>query len=152
MRKIGLVFAFFILITGCKKNADKEKINDSEIAMVPTVQEECYAYRKDGNTIYMHLKKEADKVTGNLEYAYSEKDSNTGTFDGTIKNDILIAMYTFTSEGTKSRREVAFRIKDNTLIEGYGEVTEQDSTVKFKNPDKLVFNSDMPLTKVDCKK
>lgn len=152
MRKIAFVFALLALTVACKKNSDKEKTTDSDIDMVPTVQEECYEYRKDGNTIYMHLKKEVNAVTGNLDYAYSEKDSNTGTFSGTIKNDILIAVYTFTSEGMESKREIAFQVKDKTLIEGYGEVEEKNGTVTFKSPDKLVFNSGMPLAKVDCKK
>lgn len=152
MKKIGLVVALLTIVVACKKNTEKEKITDSEIDMVPTVQQECYEYRKNGNTIYMQLKKEVNSVSGELEYAYSEKDSNNGTFEGTIHDNVLLATYTFVSEGIKSKREVAFRIKDNTLTEGYGEVEEQDSIVRFKNRDKLVFNSDMPLTKVDCKK
>lgn len=142
-----------IAAAGCKKEATREKIEDKDISMVPTVQEDCYAYKKDGNTIYMRLKKDnTTTVKGDLEYAFSEKDANKGTFEGTVKGDTLIAMYTFTSEGVESKREVAFLIKDKTLIEGYGEVEEHDSAVAFKNRSKLVFNSNMPLTKVDCKK
>ncbi len=152
MRKIAFIFALLALTVACKKNSDKETISDRDIDMVPTVQEECYEYRKDGNTIYMYLKKESDAVTGKLDYAYSEKDSNSGTFAGTIKGDVLIATYSFTSEGMQSKREIAFQIKNNTLIEGYGEVEEKNGAVIFKNPDKLVFNSGMPLAKVDCKK
>ena len=89
-----------VAATGCKKNAAKEKIEDKDISMVPTVQEDCYAYKKDGNTIYMRLKKDnTAAVKGDLEYAFSEKDANKGTFEGTVKGDTLIAMYTVTSEG-----------------------------------------------------
>ena len=84
----------------------------------------------------------------NIEYA--EKDANQGKFVGTLNGDKLIGTYTFNSEGTESSREMAFLIKDNQLIEGYGELNE-DGT-KFKDMNTIKYTSTMPLTKMECDK
>jgi len=83
-----------------------------------------------------------------LHYALAEKDSNKGTITGQVINNILIAEYTFYSEGMKSVRQVAFQIVSDKLVEGYGEMTE-DGT-HFKNASQLSFDSKMPLDKVAC--
>jgi hypothetical protein len=88
------------------------------------------------------------KASGTIEYALAEKDKNTGTFEGTFENNILIADYTFQSEGKESVRQVAFQLQDDQLVEGYGEVTA-DGT-KFLDVSKIKFNSTMPLTKTNC--
>ena len=61
---------------------------------------------------------------------------------------MLLADYTFQSEGKESVRQVAFKIQDGKLLEGYGELNA-DGT-KFKDTSKLTFNPSMPLTILSC--
>ena len=85
---------------------------------------------------------------GNLNYAFKEKDANTGTFSGVLKDSVLIGNYSFMSEGMVSSREVAFLVKENQLIEGFGELDETGTG--FKDKDNISFSSSMPLTKTEC--
>lgn len=105
-------------------------------------------YDQNNTRIELTLQLNEKKASGTIEYALAKKDKNTGTFKGTFENNILIADYTFQSEGKKSVRQVAFQLHGEKLVEGYGEVTA-DGT-KFLDVSKIKFNSTMPLTKTNC--
>ena len=96
----------------------------------------------------MELTKVDEEVTGNLNSEYSGKDSNKGTFVGKLNGDKVVVTYTFNSEGKSSSREVAYQIKDNQLIEGYGDL--EDNGTKFIDVNTIQCTSTTPLLKVDC--
>ena len=79
-----------------------------------------------------------------------EKDKNTGTIQGNMQDSLLVADYTFMSEGTTSVRQVAFKKTANGFVEGYGDVEDKDGKMIFKNVDSLTFNNTSVLTEIDC--
>jgi hypothetical protein len=79
-----------------------------------------------------------------------EKDKNYGTIQGSMKGNILVANYTFMSEGIQSTREIAFKLENNFFIEGYGDSFTQNDKVYFKSIDSLNFNNSMKLTEIVC--
>ena len=85
-----------------------------------------------------------------MVYKLSAKDKNTGTIQGNIKDDLLVAKYTFMSEGVESVREVAFKLKGNTFTEGYGEIEMKNEIATLKDIHNLTFNNQMPLTEIPC--
>ena len=157
MKKLMILSLFALTMIACKDDKKTEIATETAtenpvIAETTTAVLEpgCYEYIKDGNDVKMEITKVADEVTGNLVTAYSGKDSNTGTFVGKLNGDKLIGTYTFDSEGTSSSREVAYELKDNQLIEGYGDL--DDSGTKFKDVNTIKYTSTTPLLKVDCAK
>ena len=110
----------------------------------------CYTYNSNGNNIGFEITETGNSILGNLDYHLSGKDSNTGKFKGNLNGDKLFGTYTFTSEGNESTREVAFLVKGDQLIEGYGELGKDGTT--FKNRDEVSYTSSMPLTKGECQK
>lgn len=138
-----------MLIIGCKKET-VTPTKAIEMPKPPISRDECYAYDLKGSKIelQLHYISDSDSVTGTLNFAFAEKDSNKGTIKGKIAHSILIADYTFQSEGAESIRQVAFELKDDKAILGYGEIN-QDGT-NFKDVTKLKFDSGVPLIKVDC--
>lgn len=154
-KALFLVFACVSLVA-CKNNTktenpditkDVNSLNDPSKARALEIG--CYTYDSNGNTIKMEIIEIDDVILGNLNIAYAEKDANQGKFAGTLEGDKLIGTYTFLSEGTKSTREIAFLVKNNQLIEGYGELIENGT--KFKDVSTINYTSKMPLTQVDCK-
>ena len=155
MKKILILFLVTIVVISCKKKESKNnttKESKEVVVETPTtlVQVGCYEYNKDGNQISLEITKIGDTIKGTIKYELAEKDSNTGTFTGTLNDDKLIGTYIFSSEGTESTREVAFMVKDNQLIEGFGELNEAGNA--FKNKENINYTSTMPLTKIDCTK
>ena len=157
MKKL-IFLSLFALTTIACKNDKKTVIATETAAENPIISETttavlepgCYEYIKDGNDVKMEITKVADEVTANLATAYSGKDSNKGTFVGKLNGDKLIGTYTFDSEGRSSSREVAYEVKDNQLIEGYGDL--DDNGTKFKDVNTIKYSSSTPLVKVDCAK
>jgi hypothetical protein len=89
-------------------------------------------------------------ATGNLTYALNGKDRNTGTIEGTINEDLLIADYHFQSEGQQSTRQVVFKKSGDTYMEGYGPIKEGGHRQAFENPETLQYNKAFPLKETNC--
>lgn len=149
-----VVMLSFTVLFSCKNKEEKvddttmeEKIDETK-AIAPSLEKGCYMYNKDESMVNFEITKTDNPVEGNLTYAYAEKDKNTGTFSGSINDGKLVGTYTFQSEGVESKRQVAFMLKDNQLIEGYGELNEDGTT--FKDLNSVDYSSNMPLSLADC--
>jgi len=111
----------------------------------------CYAYTANGDSILLVLQQQGESVKGSLIYALKEKDRNSGTIDGTIKDGKILARYTFASEGSTSIRQVAFIKKGESFVEGYGPIEQSGNEARFRNTDSLTYNDAFPLRKTECK-
>jgi hypothetical protein len=87
-------------------------------------------------------------VTGQLAYIWAQKDNSKGTFNGIIKNNVIIGNYKFLSEGMMSDNEIAFLYDKESLAQGIGE-QNADGT-KFLNPDSLTFDKTNKMVKTNC--
>lgn len=147
------LFALTTLITSCQdtsKTRTPEKTGLAETAEAG-MQQHCYLYVKNRDTVSLTLNKEGIKHSGDLTYNLFEKDKNTGKVSGKMNGDTLLLDYTFNSEGTTSVRQVAFLKKGNQLIEGYGAAEEKDGKMVFKAIQNLDFSANgITLTKTDC--
>lgn len=157
MKKVLVILFALVTLIACTNSAttENETVTKEEHTGVDTTQKRtlqtgCYIYEKDGNNIQMHITKINEHVTADLTISYAEKDKNQGKFVGTLHGDKLIGIYTFTSEGTESSREIAFLVKDKQLIEGYG--AQNENGTAFKDKNTIEYTSTMPLTKMDCDK
>jgi hypothetical protein len=111
----------------------------------------CYTGISGKDSVMLSISSNGERITGILSYKFYEKDSNHGSIDGVMKGDTLLADYSFAAEGQSSIRQVAFLKKDNSMVEGYGDVEEKDGKMQFKNPGALEFGKGFKLEKVDCK-
>ena len=154
MKKL-IIIPFLILAFASCTNSKENKASSEEKPSTAAKEKSsnllhtgCYTYNANNNSIKFRVKEVGKKVKGDLSYALNGKDANTGTFTGTLKVNKLIGSYTFNSEGKKSTREVAFLVKNNRLIEGYGPLNETGT--KFKDKEAIKYTSKMPLTKTGC--
>jgi hypothetical protein len=100
----------------------------------------------------MKITEDNGVVSGTLVYNFFEKDKNTGTIKGEMKGDVLVAEYTFMSEGMESVRAVAFKKIGKNFMEGYGESEEMNGKDVFKSTDALSFSNSVMLSPYDCEK
>lgn len=144
--------SFFIalaLLTSCGSQPDKteKQTSTQEKEKIPM---ECYRYASQGDTVALTLVHVGDNYTGSLVYLFKEKDKNIGIIQATMRGDVLVADYTFNSEGTKSVRQVAFKKVGNTYVEGYGESVDENGVMKFKDITSLNFGSAIVLQEIPC--
>lgn len=151
MKTASFIIIALALLTSCGSQPEKteqqtttrEKVKD-EVPMT------CYQYASQGDTVDLKLVHLGDSYSGSLVYLFKEKDRNMGTIQGVMRGDILVADYTFNSEGTKSIRQVAFKKVGNTYVEGYGESVDENGVMKFKDVASLNFGSSIVLQQTAC--
>lgn len=148
-----ILFALTILMTACQDTSKTKTPGKTglEEAIIDGVQQDCYLYIKNRDTVSLTLTSDGNKHKGELTYNLFEKDKNAGKVSGEMKGDTLMMDYTFNSEGTTSVRQIAFLKRGNQLIEGYGAAEEKDGKMVFKATQNLDFSSNgITLTKTDC--
>lgn len=155
----GLLFCLCLGVlwgacTGNNSGSDNNK-NNGQLAHkneTPKVGEkECYNYIVNGDTIILTLKwLDTSRFTGSMVYRLKEKDGNIGTLEGKRRDSILLADYRFSSEGTTSTREIAFKQIADYIVEGFGDVSPDSSGFKFTSPDSLIFDLNRKLHRVNC--
>ena len=128
-------------------NVDSASVPENKI-MIPNMV--CYSGSSGKDTVFLKIEKFPNVVTGSLSYNFFEKDKNSGDIDGRLSGDTLIADYTFMSEGKWSTRQVAFLIKDNMAIEGYGAVKEKEGKMAFRNLTEIDFTKGLHLHQIPC--
>lgn len=157
MKKIlAITVVVLSVFISCKKEATlpPPEITPSapkEAEIAEPAGDQCYVSTANNSTVKLSFNVNShQEVNGKLTYSLYGKDKNEGTLIGNMKGDTLIADYTFMSEGVSSVREVAFLQRENTFIEGYGDVVDANNKVTFKDKKKLKFDAKTTLTKVDC--
>lgn len=157
MKQLMLLTFLMITLSGCKNNEKKEVEEPmTEVEKVPLAETTkprlevgCYVFNENGDLVRFEITDiNGNAVTGKLNYAYAEKDKNEGTFEGVLTGDKLFGRYTFMSEGVESIRDVAFKVEEDAIIEGFGEMNEDGTT--FKDTTKLNYPSSAPLKKGPC--
>jgi hypothetical protein len=111
----------------------------------------CYRFAGENDTIRLTLVHAGDSINGTLEYKLHEKDRNQGTIRGGMRGDLLVADYTFMSEGMRSVRQVVFKKAGNSFVEGYGDVSEENGRQYFKDIGALRFNDKFVLNETGCR-
>lgn len=101
-----IILTLFVVFSLISCNNHKEKPNEQTTQS--SLNPDCYAYHKDGDTIYMKIDQVGESITGTLDIAYAEKDANSSTFKAVLKDDTLLGTYTFNSEGKQSERRLLF--------------------------------------------
>ena len=156
MKTPWILLLIAVALTGCgTKNATTQETATTETAPTETAsatdgQPQCYALITASDTVRLSMTQRGSEVTGTMLVQLSEKDRNTGTLQGQMRGDTLLANYTFQSEGQESVREVVFLAKDGGFVEGYGPVQEQNGKMVFTPNAPLTFEMDRVLKKTTC--
>lgn len=111
----------------------------------------CYQMILKRDTATLELDVKDSTVTGTLQYRWFEKDWNEGTLKGHVRQDRIHADYSFHSEGVTSVREVVFRIaEDGSLVEGFGDLVQQDRKLVFADKEALQYQETHPFLPIPC--
>lgn len=163
LSKITFFLLAAALVAGCNSNSETNKAGSDSTGTVhgnakpigttdtkPLMLDGCYemVIRKD--TATLELTVQDSTVTGKLVYDWFEKDGNSGTIKGVLRDSLIIADYHFESEGLMSVREVVLRIQNNTLAQGFGELSDNNGKVVYSDPSNLQYDTVHPFVKVPC--
>ena len=94
------------------------------------------------------LSVEGENVSGTLSFKNFQKDSSSGTFVGTYKDDILRGIYSFDSEGMHSDLEVIFKKTEEGFIRGYGDMNTTGD--RFADINNITYDTSLVFTESPC--
>lgn len=152
MKKLLLMVFVLLSLFACRqKTVELAGDTDPEEEMRSAKEQNCYQYIKGRDTATITLNTNGKKASGDLAYSWFEKDINTGTIDGELHGDTIIANYNFTSEGKQSMRQVVFLQKGDKLIEGVGEIKIDGKNTLYQDLSMLSFEGTIVMSKVPCK-
>lgn len=117
----------------------------------PLILDGCYEMIIRQDTAKLELTIQDSTVTGRLVYDWHEKDRNTGTIKGVLRDSLIIADYQFESEGMMSVREVVLRIGKDALSQGFGELSDNNGKIVYTDPSNLQYDTVHPFIKVPCR-
>ena len=144
----ALFLTILVSVSSCTDNQPQELAGNKASTKNNVLN--CYRYTHNNDTVTLKTVLANSVVTGTLIYDFFQKDKSWGTIQGQMKDRLLIADYTFMSEGIQSVRQIVFKLDGNTFIEGYGETENTDQKTTFKNIDSLDFNHSIVLSKIAC--
>ncbi len=148
MKSIIWVTVFALLFSCAQDNkivtAEKQEMDSKEIR-------DCFQYIMNKDTVSLKTSIEGNKVTGELQYLFFEKDKSRGTIDGELKDGLLIADYTFQAEGTTSTRQVVFKKVEGGWKEGYGPMKEVEGRFVMSSLDSLDYSLSETLVPIGCR-
>ncbi len=154
------ILFFFIFMAGCTSQTQEDQTEDvtkdtssvsEKGAPMPLLVPGCYSWIAKKDSALLKLDVSGNDVSGDLKYFLYEKDNNKGTIRGTLQDSLIVADYTFQSEGMTSVRQVVFKIHGDSLTEGFGDIDMKGDSSRFKNISELQFQNERPFIKTDCK-
>ena len=157
-RELWIAGIVALLLFSCQKREKKtQTFQDSESKESSQEKSDevsgikCFLYTKNQDTINLIVNRSKNSITGNLVYNLFEKDRNSGTLLGTLKEDTLFADYKFSSEGKESIREVIFIKKAGGFIEASAPMELTNGKIVFKKDAPLKLNNTYFLKQTDCR-
>lgn len=141
----------FIVLTACN-NEDQSSKKDIISCSYPSAKtvSGCYMQTIQRDTIIANLFQQGNDITGTLVFDNYEKDGSKGNVTGKRYGDTLKLLYTFQSEGITSVMDIYFKLQNNNLLRGIGEMNTKADTAYFINPSAVTFPVSGTLSKVDC--
>jgi hypothetical protein len=146
--KILILTGAISSIVSCNSQRQKSKVDMPSTEKTSLLN--CYRYINKLDTVILKTTHVNDSVTGTLVYNFYQENKYSGTIQGVMKGEVLIADFTFFFTGVKSVRQVAFKKKGKNFIEGYGETEVKNGKTTFKNIDSLKFTHSIVLLQDDC--
>lgn len=158
MKKLILIGSLSVFLINCNKKTETPtpKIEtDSQAtpeAVIDTLGPKsfCYIGVTGKDSVFATIDDNLGTITGKLSYKNSEKDSSKGDIVGFKSGDTLKLTYEFTSEGAKSKRDIYFIQKSNTLVEGIGDHKEDSGQSKYVDEKKISYKDGQQLNTADC--
>ena len=145
-KTIKIIFALiFIIVAGLGiffyyHKSNNEQLGDKETSLDETIVGTYIGHLANDVYILTISSDQGESVSGTLDIKNFEKDNSTGILKGTYKNGIILADYTFQSEGMESTSWVAFKKTTDGFIRGFGDVGPETKAESI-DINKLTFDS-----------
>lgn len=149
--KFPLVFLLGAsLLTACGEKQAQQATDNTAVNQTSSSAATCYSRLDNQDLTVVQLTQDRDKVSGYYAWEPYEKDGAHGSFEGINKDGMITADHTYMIEGSIQTDEVYFKLDGDKLLEGVGEMMDENGKMVAKSIDALQFTE--ALDKTDCGK
>ncbi len=149
---LKIIFSIAVLVLVIVLIVKEKKAPEPVTSSTPVAQENsiegCYVatLAKDVYTLTV-LDQSGGTFSGSLTFKNFEKDSSSGTFNGTYADGILLGEYAFQSEGMDSVMQVIFKKTGENFVRGYGDVDALGT--HFTSLSDITYDTNAVFVKTD---
>lgn len=147
--KLFYFLCLAIIIASCN-NEDLTKTVVAPPVPVYNLQG-CYMMKIDKDTALLNLNIQGDSVNGTLVYNRLKKRDVAGAFKGILDKNKIRIWYNSSVKEKAFVKQLHFKIIDDKLAEGYGDVIMRNDTAFYKYPTTLRYEDQHPFIKIPCK-
>jgi hypothetical protein len=140
-----VIAGIFVFAWQGKKEVVSNPLAGEQVASIKG----CYVatLSKDVYTITI-ISQDGEKFKGALSFKNFEKDSSSGTYEGTYKDGILLGDYSFDSEGMRSVMQVIFKNTSEGFVRGFGDMNA-DGT-RFSDLNNITYDTKYTFKPSGC--
>ncbi|RZJ30982.1 MAG: hypothetical protein EOO18_11095 [Chryseobacterium sp.] len=150
---LAFLFLSGALLASCTSGtSEKKTVEQVTTTVTDSIKplKGCYIAVIKKDTIQLAITSvNGSAVEGSLDYKFFEKDKNKGTFQGQFNDGVLVADYTFKSEGSTSERQVIFKKVGDDMVEGHGESETKGNKEVFKDQKAVNFDGSIVLKRTE---
>ncbi|OWY24532.1 hypothetical protein C7N43_19470 [Sphingobacteriales bacterium UPWRP_1] len=159
MKKTFFISALLLALAACQTPAPDnsqqapatqvtENTSPTPPPAAPATDTLCFETKSGKDVFSLQLIINGNSVSGNLDYKYYQKDGAYGTLSGTIENNLIVADYAYTIEGSEQTEVVEFKLENGKISRKRGELAEKDGKLVLKDPAKAPYNE--IFTQINC--
>lgn len=108
----------------------------------------CYALQQGPDLTVVQLQQEGNTVFGYYAWEPHEKDGAHGVLNGEITDGLIKAIHTYMIEGSLQAEETYFKLEADKLLQGEGELVDDNGIMVVKDPASLKYTETLAAT--DC--
>ena len=155
MKTYKCLLFVLVAMASCQQASEPKTTPTKDSAVVEEVkimipEAGCYAYMKNGDSIWLKVELFPNVATGVLTYHLSGKDKNIGTFDGRLMGDTLVADYTFRLKGKVTVRQIVFKLSATEAREARGKMRDYEGKMIYDDLSSVDFVKGFKLDSVSC--
>lgn len=129
---------------------EKRQSREEQLCFLKVTQGEMIMTADDNmemliDSLVMNLHIKNDSVTGILNWLPGQKDKMTGTLEGTIQDDVIIAIYSYTAEGISTKEEKVLKLDSSKISFKTGELELHNGVWALKDKN-VAFSESIPKT------
>ncbi|MEZ5454141.1 MAG: hypothetical protein R3E93_15180 [Thiothrix sp.] len=111
-------------------------------------QTRCFSLMEGKDLTAVQLQQDGNAISGYFIWEPFEKDGAHGVLNGEINDGLIKASHTYMIEGSIQMEETYFKLEGDQLLQGTGDLVNDNGILVVKDPTSLQFTA--PMDETDC--
>lgn len=147
----AVVFGVAVLLAACDGGKTEQPVANTpttDNAVETNAQTRCFSLLEGQDLTAVQIQQDGNAISGYYAWEPFEKDGSHGMLSGEINDGLIKVSHTYMIEGSIQAEEAYFKLDGTQLLQGSGELIDDNGVMVVKDPANLQFTD--ALTETDC--